>query len=63
MTIGEPRVKLNELADEAGVSISTVSKVLNGRSDVSASTRTKVESVLERQGYGLFQSQSPGLAG
>src|SRR6187399_2393087 len=51
MTIGEPRVKLNELADEAGVSISTVSKVLNGRSDVSASTRTKVESVLERQGY------------
>jgi LacI family transcriptional regulator, xylobiose transport system transcriptional regulator len=51
MSLGEPRVKLNELADEAGVSISTVSKVLNGRSDVSASTRTKVESVLERQGY------------
>ena len=45
------RVKLNELADEAGVSLSTVSKVLNGRSDVSAATRAKVESILDRQGY------------
>jgi LacI family transcriptional regulator, xylobiose transport system transcriptional regulator len=45
------RVKLNELAGEAGVSISTVSKVLNGRSDVSAQTRARVEAVLERQGY------------
>jgi LacI family xylobiose transport system transcriptional regulator len=45
------RVKLNELADEAGVSLSTVSKVLNGRSDVSAETRAKVEAILDRQGY------------
>jgi len=45
------RVKLNELADEAGVSLSTVSKVLNGRSDVYAATRAKVESILDRQGY------------
>ena len=45
------RVKLNELADEAGVSLSTVSKVLNGRSDVSAATRARVESILDRQGY------------
>src|SRR6187431_3202013 len=51
MSAIEPRVKLNELADEAGVSVSTVSKVLNGRSDVSKATRAKVESLLEQQGY------------
>ena len=45
------RVKLSKLADEAGVSLSTVSKVLNGRPDVSAPTRAKVEAILERQGY------------
>ena len=45
------RVKLNELADEAGVSLSTVSKVLNGRSDVAAATRTRVEGILDAHGY------------
>jgi LacI family transcriptional regulator, xylobiose transport system transcriptional regulator len=47
----EPRVKLNELADQAGVSLSTVSKVLNGRSDVSKATRERIEVILEREGY------------
>jgi len=47
----EPRVKLNELADQAGVSLSTVSKVLNGRSDVSKATRERIEQILEREGY------------
>jgi LacI family transcriptional regulator, xylobiose transport system transcriptional regulator len=47
----DQRVKLNELADQAGVSLSTVSKVLNGRSDVSKATRARVESILEREGY------------
>jgi LacI family xylobiose transport system transcriptional regulator len=51
MVDGAARVKLNELADEAGVSLSTVSKVLNGRADVSAATRAKVEAILDRQGY------------
>ena len=46
-----PRVKLNELADQAGVSLSTVSKVLNGRSDVSKATRERIEEILEREGY------------
>ena len=45
------RVKLNELADQAGVSLSTVSKVLNGRSDVSKETRARVEGILESGGY------------
>jgi len=47
----DQRVKLNELADQAGVSLSTVSKVLNGRTDVSKATRARVESILEREGY------------
>jgi LacI family xylobiose transport system transcriptional regulator len=51
------KVKLNELADEAGVSLSTVSKVLNGRSDVSAQTRAKIEGLLHKQGY----QRRPGL--
>ncbi len=51
MTVSRERVKLAELADEAGVSLSTVSKVLNGRPDVSAATRAKVEAILDHQGY------------
>jgi len=46
-----PRVKLHELAEEAGVSLSTVSKVLNGRSDVAAATRGRVEALLDQHGY------------
>ena len=51
MVQSNQRVRLNELAGEAGVSLSTVSKVLNGRSDVSAATRAKIEEILDRQGY------------
>ena len=40
------RVTLAEIATEVGVSLSTISKVLNGRPDVSAPTRTKVEATL-----------------
>jgi LacI family xylobiose transport system transcriptional regulator len=47
----DSKVKLTSLAEKAGVSLSTVSKVLNGRPDVSASTRAKVESILDEQGY------------
>lgn len=46
-----PRVKLEELADEAGVSLSTVSKVLNGRTDVAAATRERIERLLDSHGY------------
>ncbi|MWB97641.1 LacI family DNA-binding transcriptional regulator [Agromyces seonyuensis] len=45
------RVTLAQLAELAGVSLSTVSKVLNGRTDVSAATRAKVEALLEAHGY------------
>lgn len=45
------KAKLAEIADEAAVSLSTVSKVLNGRSDVAAATRQRVESILDAHGY------------
>lgn len=45
------RVTLARVADEAGVSLSTISKVLNGRPDVSQATRAKVEALLAEHGY------------
>ncbi len=45
------RATLSGVAQEAGVSLSTISKVLNGRSDVSSSTRAKVETLLAEHGY------------
>ncbi|WP_411700333.1 LacI family DNA-binding transcriptional regulator [Conyzicola sp.] len=49
VTVG--RTKLDEIAVQAGVSLSTVSKVLNGRSDVAAITRKRVEGILDEHGY------------
>ncbi|MEI5007843.1 LacI family DNA-binding transcriptional regulator [Streptomyces sp. PmtA] len=45
------RITLAQVAEKAGVSISTVSKVLNGRQDVAAPTRVKVERLLETHAY------------
>lgn len=42
---------MSDIAEQAGVSVSTVSKVLNGRSDVSAETRAKVQRLLGLNGY------------
>jgi LacI family xylobiose transport system transcriptional regulator len=46
-----PRVTLAEIAAEAGVSLATMSKVLNGRTDVSPATRARLEEHLSRHGY------------
>ena len=46
-----PRVTLADIAEEAAVSLSTISKVLNGRADVSAATRGRVEELLAQHGY------------
>ncbi|WP_194912521.1 LacI family DNA-binding transcriptional regulator [Catenulispora rubra] len=42
---------LTAIAAEAGVSLSTVSKVVHRRRDVSGSTRSRVEELLTRHGY------------
>lgn len=47
----ERRVTLATVAGTAGVSVATVSKVLNGRSDVSPVTRARVQEILEKHGY------------
>ncbi|MEA9984262.1 LacI family DNA-binding transcriptional regulator [Subtercola sp. RTI3] len=43
--------RLDTVAREAGVSVATVSKVLNGRADVAQTTRDRVEALLAHQGY------------
>jgi LacI family transcriptional regulator len=45
------RVTIREVADRAGVSIATVSRVLNGRGDVSDETRELVSRVIRDHGY------------
>jgi LacI family xylobiose transport system transcriptional regulator len=50
--VTEPsRITLASIAVEAGVSLATMSKVLNGRPDVSPATRARVEEHLGRHGY------------
>lgn len=51
ITPHDGRVTLSEVAAQAGVSLSTISKVLNGRSDVSPATRSRVEALFEQHGY------------
>jgi LacI family transcriptional regulator, galactose operon repressor len=48
---GASRVRLDEIAAAARVSVPTVSKVINGRADVSAATRSRVEALLKAHGY------------
>ncbi|MGW2571967.1 LacI family DNA-binding transcriptional regulator [Streptomyces sp. NPDC001537] len=51
-------VTIAYIAESAGVSVPTVSKVLNGKSGVSADTRARVEELINRHGY-----RKPGGAG
>lgn len=44
-------VTIAYIAESAGVSVPTVSKVINGRSGVSADTRARVEELVNRYGY------------
>lgn len=45
------RVTIADVAAEAGVSVATVSKVINGRYGVAAATSARVKEVIERLGY------------
>jgi LacI family transcriptional regulator len=62
-TQGAGRVTIADIAREAGVSLPTVSRVLNGRSDVSPATRRRVEDLLARHGYRRRTSGAAGRAG
>jgi LacI family transcriptional regulator len=53
-----------EIAEEAGVSVPTVSKVINGRKDVAAETRKRIEAVIREHGYqrtGRSRARAPLL--
>jgi transcriptional regulator with XRE-family HTH domain len=45
------RSTLVDIAADAGVSVSAVSKVLNGRADVAAGTRARIAGLLRQHGY------------
>ncbi len=51
---GPPTIR--DIADAAGVSIATVSRVLNGRPDVSTATREAVLRVVREQGFSMNRS-------
>jgi LacI family transcriptional regulator len=51
MRAKQGRATLATVAESAGVSVATVSKVLNGRADVGPATRALVESMLEEHEY------------
>ncbi len=58
------RPTLSEIAAEAGVSLPTVSKVVNGHADVAASTRARIEQLLGERNYrhpGIRRGRHAGL--
>ena len=46
-----PRTTISDVAKEAGVSTMTVSRVLNGRGEISQETRQRVQDIIDRLGY------------
>jgi LacI family transcriptional regulator len=57
------RVTIRQVAELAGVSIATVSRVANGRSDVSVETRDAVRRVIREHGYLAGARSRPEAAG
>ena len=65
-TLPHVRTRLKDLADQAGVSTATVSRVLNGKAGVSPHTRTAVLAALDVLGYDRpekLRPRSEGLVG
>jgi len=56
------RLNIRQIADLAGVSIATVSRVVNGRGDVSEETREAVSRVIREHGY-TANRNARGLSG
>ena len=61
-TVGR-RVTIATIAEAAGVSVPTVSRVLNGRTDVSPETRDRIEHLLREHDYRPRNSRQPLRAG
>ena len=61
--LAHSRVTIREVAEAAGVSIATVSRVLNGRGDVSPETRELVSRVIREHGYTANRSARSLSAG
>ncbi|SNY60904.1 LacI family DNA-binding transcriptional regulator [Paractinoplanes atraurantiacus] len=60
MSGDQRRATLAAVAREAGVSVPTVSKVVNGRTDVAPETRARIAALLTRHGYvGRAQAAAP----
>lgn len=57
------RVTIALIAEEAGVSAPTVSKVINGRPEVAAETRRRVEHLLHKHGYRRRTGNDDGPVG
>lgn len=65
-TLPHGRTRLKDLADQAGVSTATVSRVLNGKAGVAAETRKAVLAALDVLGYDRpekLRSRPEGLVG
>ena len=63
MILRRKRTTIKDVAQEAGVSTQTVSRVINNRPDVSPHTRAHVQDIIERLGYSpnvLARSLSQG---
>src|SRR3954466_8432803 len=58
-----PRMTIREIADLAGVSVATVSRVMNGRDDVAPDTRELVQRVVREHGYTTNRSARALSAG
>jgi LacI family transcriptional regulator len=61
--LGARRATIAAIAEEVGVSVATVSKVLNGRGDVAADTRTRVEQSLAAHSYRRRTRRQPPTTG
>src|SRR5437016_8529280 len=55
-----PKMTIAEITAQAGVSIPTVSRVLNGRPDVAPATRARIEQIIKESGY-IRSSAAKGL--
>ncbi len=51
MKVKRHTIRIQEVAKAAGVSVSTVSRVLNGKTDVAQDTQDRIEEVIQQLGY------------